>query len=58
MKKIGLIVLGVLLVGFGVAQVLQLMGLIGAKSFSIPGVSFAILGLVFGFVCFQKARQL
>ena len=57
MKKFGLVAMGVLLTGFGIAQTLQIMGFIGMKAFSIPGLSFAILGLTLGGVCFHKAFQ-
>ena len=54
-KKIILTVLGVLLGVFGIAQALQLMGLIGTKQFSIAGVAFTILGLALAASCFKKA---
>jgi hypothetical protein len=55
MKKVALSVLGGLLILFGIAQVLQLAGLIGTKTFSLPGVAFAVLGLALGTGCFKKA---
>jgi len=52
--KIGYIIGGVLLGLFAVAQLLQLLGLIGI-GFSIPGIGFTILGGVGSFLLFQKA---
>jgi len=57
MKKVVLTVLGVLLVLFGLAQGLQLAGLIGTKTFSLPGLAFTLLGLALGAACFKKAFQ-
>lgn len=57
MKKVGLIVLGVLLGLFGFAQVLQLAGVIGTKTFSMAGVVGAVAGLGFSYVCLQKAFE-
>ena len=54
MGKIILIILGILLIFFGIAQVLQLMGLIGTKTFSMPGIAFAVLGFALGAACFKK----
>jgi uncharacterized integral membrane protein len=55
MKRIILVVLGVLLTLFGIAQALQLAGLIGTRTFSIAGVGLALLGFALGAVCFKKA---
>lgn len=55
MKKITLMVLGILLGIFGIAQGLQLMGIIGTKDFSIAGVAFTILGFALAAGCFKKA---
>lgn len=49
------IVLGVLLVLFGLAQVLQFAGLIGTKQASLPGIVFIVLGFALGAGCFKKA---
>jgi len=46
---------GVLCIFFGIAQLLQLLGLIGTKAFSLPGVAFVILGFALGAACFKKA---
>jgi len=53
--KITMIILGVLCGLFGLAQGLQLIGLIGTKTASIPGVGLTILGLAGAAVCFKKA---
>ena len=55
MKKLAFTILGILLVLFGIAQGLQLLGLIGTKTFSLPGIAFTILGLALGAACFKKA---
>jgi hypothetical protein len=52
--KIGYLIGGILLGLFGLAQLLQLCGLIGI-GFTLAGVGFTILGLVGSFACFQKA---
>lgn len=57
MKKIAFITLGVILLLFGIAQTLQLIGLIGTKTFSFAGVGLAILGLALGAGCFKKALK-
>ena len=45
---------GVLFALFGIAQLLQLLGLIGV-GFSIARVGFTILGFVLSFLCFKRA---
>ena len=55
MKKIGLSVLGGLLILFGIAQGLQLIGLIGTKHVSLPGIAFTVLGFALGAASLQKA---
>ena len=52
--KTGYIIGGVLCGLFGVAQLLQLLGLIGV-GFSIAGIGLTILGGVGSFLCFKKA---
>ena len=58
MKKLTLVVLGILLGIFGIAQGLQLMGAVGTKDFSIAGVAFTILGLALAAGCFKKAFKI
>lgn len=53
--KIVWIAAGALCVLFALAQVLQLMGLIGTKSFSLVGVILVVLGFALGAGCFKKA---
>ncbi len=57
MKKAIFIVVGILLALFGIAHVLQLLGILGTKSFSIAGVSAVILGLALSTACFKKALK-
>ena len=52
--KIAYIIGGVLLALFAVAQLLQLLGIIGI-GFSIAGIGFTIIGGVLSFLCFKKA---
>lgn len=50
-------ILGGILFGlFGIAQLLQLFGLIGI-GFSIAGVGFTILAGVLSYLCFKKASE-
>lgn len=49
------IIFGILCIVFAVAQVLQAAGLIGTKTFSLPGVAFIVLGFALGAGCFKKA---
>jgi uncharacterized integral membrane protein len=53
--KIIWIIGGVLCLFFAVAQILQLAGLIGTKTFTIPGVIFVVLGIALSAGCFKKA---
>ncbi len=48
------IILGALAGLFTIAQVLQLMGIIGG-GFSLPGIGFVLLGAAAAFACFKKA---
>jgi hypothetical protein len=57
MKKIVFAILGILLILFGIAQGLQLMGLIGTKTFSLAGIAFTILGFALGAACFKKCLK-
>ena len=52
--KIGYIIGGVLCGLFGVAQLLQLLGLFGV-GFSLSGIGFTILGGVCSYLCFKQA---
>jgi uncharacterized membrane protein YuzA (DUF378 family) len=52
--KVVMIILGVLAGLFGVAQLLQLLGVFGA-GFTIPGIAFTVLGFAVSAACFQKA---
>ena len=52
--KIGLIVVGVLAAIFGVAQLLQLLGLFGA-GFSIAGIGIMAGAFAVSAICLQKA---
>lgn len=49
------IVFGILCFVFAVAQVLQAAGLIGTKSFSLPGAALILLGFALSAGCFKKA---
>ncbi len=52
--RYGYVIAGVLLGVFGLAQLLQLFGLIGI-GFSIWGIGLTILPLVGCYLCFKKA---
>ena len=52
--KIVLIIVGVLAALYCLAQVLQLLGIIGA-GFSLPGVGLAVLSGAVALICFKKA---
>jgi uncharacterized membrane protein YuzA (DUF378 family) len=52
--KIVWIIGGTLAGLFGLAQLLQLLGVFGV-GFSIPGIAFTALGLAGAIVCFKKA---
>lgn len=54
MKKLFFTILGLLCGLFGVAQILQMMGLIGTKQFHIAGVALTALGFALSLKCFQK----
>ena len=55
--KIVCIIGGVLFGLFAVAQLLQLLGLIGI-GFSLGGIAFTIIGGLLSFLCFKKAFAL
>jgi len=57
MKKAAFIILGILLCLFGFAQVLQLLGLIGTKTFSLAGIAAALIGFTLGAICFKQAGK-
>lgn len=54
MKAVWIIV-GLLCFAFAIAQLMQAMGLIGTKSFSIAGVALILLGIALGAACIKKA---
>jgi len=54
-KKVLLIVLGVLLAAFTGGQALQFFGFLGAREPSLAGISFIALGLAGSLACFQAA---
>jgi hypothetical protein len=56
-KKLVFSILGILLVLFGIAQGLQLLGLVGTGLFSLPGIAFTVLGIALGAACFKKALK-
>ena len=57
MIKIIFLILGVLLVLFGIHQALQLVGLIGGPGFTVWGLVLAILGFVLGGACLGRAKM-
>ena len=49
------IAFGILCFAFAVGQVLQAAGLIGTKTFSLPGAALILLGFALSAGCFKKA---